>query len=87
MGFPGDGERAEARRGGHLYSCATRERRIARLDSDANPRTDASIPNARLVRRWVAATTLHPDPGSNGPTGECIAEPFADRSDTTAERS
>ena len=75
MGFPSNGERAKARRGGNLYPCAPRERRITHPNSGANARTDVSVPKARLVRRKAAAAALHPDTRSNGPTGEHLAEP------------
>lgn len=74
MEFPGDCERAEARRRGHLRSCATRERRIAYADCDADPRAYPPVPNARLVRRRAAAAALHPNPRANRPTRECFSE-------------
>jgi hypothetical protein len=73
--FPSSGERAKARCGGNLYSCATRERRIAHPNCDTNPRADASVPDVSLVRREAAASALHPNTRSNGTTGERIAEP------------
>ena len=70
MGFPSSGERAKARRRGHLHSCATRERRIAYADCDADARAYPPVPNARLVRRTAAAAALHPNPRANRATGE-----------------
>jgi hypothetical protein len=76
--FPSNGERAKARRGGNLYPCTSRERRITHPNSDANARTDVSVPKARLVRRWVAAATLHPYARPNGAAGERLTEPIGD---------
>ena len=88
MEFPSSGERAKARCGGNLYSCATRERRIAHPNCDTNPRADASVPDVSLVRREAAASALHPNTRSNGTTGERLTEPIGDTdSNAGANRS
>lgn len=84
MEFPSSGERAEARCGGNLYSCATRERRITRPYCDADPCADASVPNVGLVRREAAAAALHPYARPNSTTGERLTEPNRD-SDSNAD--
>jgi hypothetical protein len=77
--LPSSGERAKARRGGSLYPCASRERRITHPNSDANTRSDAPVPKARLVRRRAAVAALHPNTRPNGAARERLTEPVADR--------